>query len=394
MTAKSPFLSYGRQSISTEDIRAVTKALKKPLITRGEQGEAFEKAIADYCGAAHAVAFSSGSAALAAAMYAAEISAHDRILTTPNTFISTVGTAVDRGATPIFVDIDRLSGNIDAELAIENLNPDLSRGRLVFLPVHFAGIAIDMKAITERIEHRDTVVIEDAAHALGSWYPSGERVGSCAYSDLTIFSFHPLKNITTGEGGMVTTPHEEMARRLRKFRNNGIERDPQFLHLPNQGPWYYEAQDLSNNFHLTEFQAALGLSQLERLDSFIRRRRELVRKYRERLQDLEGVILFSADADPRTAYHLFVVQVDFAAKKTSRTRVMEQLMEKGVGAQVHYIPLYRHPVFSQRMGDLSHYFPQMEAYFAQALSLPIYYELKDSELDLVCEALRDSFRTA
>lgn len=383
------FLPYAKQSIDSEDVLEVSKALTSGIITRGERVEAFEKAFAEYCGAKHAVAFSSGSAALVAACHAGQIGPRDRFITTPNTFVATVGAGIHCGANPIFVDIDRSTGNLDLEQVEINLKQPISRGKAVVIPVHFSGIPVDMRRLDRMISHPDCVVIEDAAHALGSTYKEGQKVGSCAYSQMTIFSFHPAKTMTTGEGGMVTTNDDDLNHRLRRFRNNGIERDPIYLEEA-PSPWYYEVHEISNNFNFTELQGALGLSQLKRLNSFAAKRRELVQAYRDQLRDFPHLRVFTSELDAQSVFHLLVVQIDFAACKTDRTAVMNKLRDKGIGTQVHYIPVYRHPYFRKKFGDISEYFPQMEGYYSQALSLPLYYDLRLEDVERVVGALRES----
>lgn len=377
-------LPYGSPSISDEDRKAVLEALESTTLTRGPRTEEFEAAIARYVGAEYAVSFNSGSTALAACYFAGDVSERDRVLTTPNTFIATVGPAMQKGAQPVFIDIDRNSGNFLLSQAEFNLSYSSVGGKLFVAPVHFSGIAVDMAALTSHIRGTNVIVIEDAAHALGSKYPDGQMVGCCAHSDMTIFSFHPVKTISTGEGGMVTTNDPEIARKLKLYRNNGIVRD-----LPNaKGPWEYQVQELTGNFHITEIQAALGNSQLARIDQFIEKRRLLVQRYRSQLEGVNGVRLFDASYDDRTAYHLFVVQIDFEKLKMTKERAMERLKVEGIGTQYHYIPLYRHPAVSRVTGDIEEYFPEMEAYFKQALSLPLYYDLTLEEVDRVAAAIK------
>lgn len=380
------YLPYSQQHINQQDLEAVSWALTQPIITRGPLVEAFENAIAEYCGVDYAVAFSSGSAALMAAYYAANVKTADKILTTPNSFISTIGSGMQRGGTPVFVDIDRSTGNINIEQLAISMNDPSLRGKTVIVPVHFAGTPVDMATINTRITDPRTIVIEDAAHALGSRYNDGQRVGSCAWSDLTVLSFHPAKTITTGEGGMVTTNDPELYHRLRIFRNNGIEHELDFLQYDN-APWHYEVVSLSSNYNFTEMQAALGLSQLKRIDNFITRRQHLMELYREKLAPFTHLRMLSPTHNPNVCPNLCVVQIDFKAYRTSRTAVMEQLKDRDIGTQVHYIPLYRHPVFKERIGDLSEFFPQMENYYAEALSLPLYVDLSESDVDRVIAAL-------
>ncbi len=383
----SPFLPYAKQSIQSDDIQAVTNALKEDAITRGPPVRAFEESIASYCGSRYAVAFANGTVALMAAYFALDLQAFDRVISTPNTFIATVGIPIREGIQPQFVDIDRTTGNLDLNQLKKFFNVPLSRGRFFIVPVHFSGIAVDMQMLDRSLCHPDCVVIEDAAHAIGSLYPSGERVGSCAYSDMTIFSFHPAKTMTTGEGGMVTTNDANLYHRLRLYRDNGIEREAPYL-KQTSAPGYYEVQAITGNFNVTSFQAALGLSQLKRLDSFIEKRRTLVAHYRKNLKNFPHLSLFSDRADSHTAFHLLVAQIDFKAFGTTREKVMEDLKNKGIGSQVHYIPLYRHPVVKSVAEEWLQRYPQMEAYYAQALSLPLYADLTLQEVDRVCETLR------
>lgn len=380
------FLPYARQSISAEDMDEVRKALSQPIITRGQLVDAFENAVAAYCDAAYAVAFNSGTAALMAAYYAADIGTNDRILTTPNTFVSSVGAGMQRGANPVFVDIDRTTGNIDLKQLAFNINQPLSRGKTAIVPVHFSGIPVDVQAIDASLSNIDTVIIEDAAHAIGSHYKDGSKVGCCKWSQMTVFSFHPAKTITTGEGGMVTTNDPDLYRRLCLFRNNGLERDPLFLE-GEAAPWYYEVVSLTGNYNFTEMQAALGLSQLKRLDAFVAQRQKLMRAYRQKLAGIEHVRLLSPAEEIQIAPHLCVVHIDFDALNTTRTAVMEALSARGIGSQLHYIPVYRHPFFVKRAGDISEYFPEMEFHYAQALSLPLYADLTENDVDEVVKAL-------
>jgi len=381
-------LPYSKQSINAEDIAAVTEVLKTPLITRGPQTEAFEKEFAEYCGAQYAVAFSNASTGLAAAYFAAGVRPGDKIFSTPNTFVASAGAAVQQGAQPIFIDIDFSTGNVDIDQLLYNCNRPTSRGKFILAPVHFAGLPVDMEALDQQLSNPDTLIVEDAAHALGTTYPrGGPRVGSCRWSQMTVFSFHPVKNITTGEGGMVTTNSEEYLHALRLFRNNGIERDPVYLE-GTTSPWYYEVHALTSNYHMTEMQAALGRSQLKRLDQFLDKKRKWMKSYRERLQGHPAIALLSDAYDAHTGFHLCVAHIDFEKLGIGRQELMLKLREIGIGTQVHYIPLYRHPCFKQMCGDLTEYFPQMEKHYAQALSLPLFYDMEEGDVGFVVENLK------
>lgn len=380
------FFPYAKQSIQEEDIRAVSDALKEEWITRGPLVQEFEHAMAQYCQVPYAVAFNSGTAALMAAYFAARLTPFDRVISTPNTFIATLGAAVQLGIQPLFIDIDRSSGNLDLAQMGEHLKLNATRGRPFIVPIHFSGIPVDMAKLTRQISYPDSIIIEDAAHALGSYYPSGEKVGSCAFSHMTIFSFHPAKILTTGEGGMVTTHDPELYHRLQLFRNNGIERITPYL-TKREALGYYEVHAITGNFNFTSFQAALGLSQLKRLDDFIAKRRRLINLYRKHLAQIPYITLFTHAHDAYSAFHLFVVQIDFEACQTTREKVMQALNEKGIGTQVHYIPLYHHPVFHRDVSREKLKYPNMELYYQQALSLPLYADLTEVNVDWICKEL-------
>jgi UDP-4-amino-4,6-dideoxy-N-acetyl-beta-L-altrosamine transaminase len=382
------FLPYGRQSIDEEDIQAVSQALREEIITRGKHVEAFENALAQQCKAKYAVAFNSGTAALQACYYAAEASPNDRVFSTPNSFFASVGAALSYGSHVVFVDIDRSTGNINLDALEPNLNRPQTRGKDIIVPVHFSGIPVDMARVESMIRNPDTLVIEDAAHALGSTYSDGTPVGSCRWSHMTILSFHPVKNMTTGEGGAVTTNNPELYHKLRRFRNNGIERDPKYMEK-HPGPWYYEVYDDTGNYNFTDFQAALGLSQLKKLNKFLDKRRELVKEYRRLLNNHPTIRLFTDAADKHTGFHIFVVQIDFAKIGKSKAQVMEQLLKKGIGTQVHYIPIYQHPRMQKLVGDIAEYFPEMETYYSQALTLPLFYDMKLEDVQYVAQSLKE-----
>lgn len=372
-------IPYAHQSIGDEDIQAAAESLKGNWITRSEKVEAFEKALAEYCGASYAIAFNSGSSALLAAYFAAGLSPSDRVITTPNSFIATCAAPFQMNANVVFLDIDPLTGNLDLRQAEYNINLPHSRGQTFFVPVHFAGLPFDMQQLDLRIQDPDLLVIEDGAHALGTLYPDGKtKVGSCQWSQMTVFSFHPAKTITTGEGGAVTTNDPDLYEKLKLFRNNGIKR---------LNSWEYDIENLSGNYHITEFQAALGLSQLNKMDVFIKKRRSLVKEYRKKLK---GVALFTEEYDKITAPHLMVIQADFLKK--SRLQVMSELQEQGIGTQIHYPPIYRFSFFTKTRGDISPYFPKMEEYYSKALTLPLYYDLTNKEIEEIVEKVHKALQ--
>lgn len=375
---------YAKQSIDENDAEAVRQALFSPYITRGKNVEEFERSVADYCGARYAVAFNSGTTALAASGFAIDVNRHDRLITTPNTFVGTLAVGWHEGAEPIFVDIERETANMDLAL-LEKMEPFQStRGRSIYLPVHFGGIPIDLGRLNRMISDPEALIIEDAAHALGSYYPDGTKVGSCHDSAMTCFSFHPAKQITSGEGGMVLTNDEILFNRLKLYRNNGIDRSSP---KSETYPWYYEVKAITGNFHMNELQASLGLSQFKRIDSIAAHRRELMKRYFEKLRNEKGIRLVKVQDLEKISFHLALLQIDFEFFKKTREEVMNKLKEKGIGTQVHYIPIYKHPFFAERKTDLSSYFPETETYYKQCLSFPLYTDLKLKEVDLVVEAL-------
>jgi dTDP-4-amino-4,6-dideoxygalactose transaminase len=381
-----PFLPYAKQSIHDKDFQAVTEALQEEWITRGPPVQRFEQAMAEFCDVTYAVAFNSGTAALMGAYFAAQLSPYDRVISTPNTFIATIGAPIQMGIRPHFVDIDRSTGNFNLYQLEKHLDFRSSRGRPFIVPIHFAGFAMDMAELNRQIFHPDAFVIEDGAHALGSSYPTGQKVGSCTFSQITIFSFHPAKTLTTGEGGMAMTRDPELYHRLKLFRDNGIERVSPYLER-TAAPGYYEVHAITGNFNFTSFQAALGLSQLTRLEDFIIKRRLLVKRYRQHLQHIPHLTLMTDQLDDFTAFHLFVVQIDFTAYRTTREEVMQKLKEKGIGSQIHYIPLYYHPILKRDEWSEKLIYPETERYYQQALSLPLYFDLSELDVDRVCDEL-------
>ncbi len=384
--APEPFLPYGRQLIEDDDIAAVVAVLKSPFLTQGPAIADFEKTVADFVGAKHAVAVASDTAALHLSCLAAGLHAGKSAVTSPITFLATSNAAVYSGARPLFADIDAESLNISpAQLELV-----LKREKVAaILPVHFAGAPCDMEAISGLAKKAGAVVIEDAAHALGATYPAGGRVGNNAYADMTIFSFHPVKLIAAGEGGMITTNSDALHDKLMRLRNHGIHKseggnlnhDLAFTD-GKINPWYYEMQELGFHYRLTDLQAALGNSQMKKIDRFLARRRALVARYDAAFSGLSRAKPVQASLRKESAHHLYVLRCDFRKAGRSRGDVMALLREAGVGTQVHYIPVHLQPFYAQfgfKAGD----FPVAEKFYEEALSLPLYPALTDTEQDRV-----------
>lgn len=380
------FIPYAKQSIDDLDIEEIKSAISSDFITRGPKVIEFESVFAEYCSVKYAVAFNSGTSALKAACFAADVNSFDRIITTPNTFIATLSAGLNYGADYTLADIDSQTGNIDLSQVREILQYPISRGRYIVFPVHFSGIPVDIAKLESFIKQPDALIIEDAAHALGSRYENGMKVGSCFLSDMTVFSFHPAKTITTGEGGMVTSNNHTFYRRLLRYRNNGIEKNSSPMNESSE-PWYYEVHNATGNYNFTEFQAALGISQMKKLEKFIQTRKNLIKRYRKNLSEIPNISMSPENFDQKTAYHLCSVQIDFDACHTKRTDVINALKKKGIASQVHYIPLYKHPLLKKKNKNMEKYFPNAEAFYTKELSLPLYADLSEKQVDYICESL-------
>lgn len=379
-------IPYARQSISQADIDAVVGVLRSDWLTQGPCIDRFEGEVAAYCGARHAVAVSNGTAALHLACLALELGPGDLLWTSPNTFVASANCARYCGAEVDFVDIDPRTYNMSVPALREKLARAEKAGRLpgVVVPVHFAGQPCDMQAIGELSRRYGFRVIEDGSHAIGAEYRS-QKVGGCTDSDITVLSFHAVKIMTTGEGGMLLTNDDALARRLRLLRTHGITRDPQQMTAQSEGPWYYEQLALGYNYRMTDIQAALGSSQLRRIDAFLARRRELVRRYAEALRGLPLDAPFE-EAQCRSSWHLYVVRLHAGG---TRRAVLERMRGKGILVNVHYIPVHLQPYF-RALGFQRRDFPESERFYEQALSLPMYFDLSDADQDAVCAALRES----
>jgi UDP-4-amino-4,6-dideoxy-N-acetyl-beta-L-altrosamine transaminase len=370
-------IPYGKQWLDADDEQAVLAVLRSDYLTQGPKIAEFEQALCAYTGARYCVAVANGTAALHLAVAALELPAGSEGITTPNTFVASANAMAYCGVMPRFADIDPASCNIDPEAIRTGLS---ERSRLL-LPVHFAGRAAPMAEIAELARQHDLRVIEDAAHAIGSCYPDGGRVGNCRYADLTTFSFHPVKTITSGEGGAITTNDPALYQKLLLLRTHGIQR----LNDP-AAPWYYEMQALGFNYRLTDLQAALGLSQLRKLGAFAARRSEIVARYNQTLGDLTW--LQTPTPDEQACFHLYVTQFNFARIGKTRAEVMDELRAHGVGSQVHYIPVHLQPWYRERFGYREGDYPQAERYYQRALSLPLYPAMSDADVDTVIAAVR------
>lgn len=374
------YIPYGRQYVDDEDIEEVVKVLKSDFLTTGPVITEFEKKVADYVGAKYAVAVSNGTAALHAACYAANIKEGDEVITTPITFAASSNCVLYCGAVPVFADIDPKTYNIDPE-DIERKITDRTKA---IIAVHFTGQPCEMERIHEIADRHGLIVIEDAAHALGAIY-EGKKVGSL--SEMTTFSFHPVKHITTGEGGMILTNQRELYERLKLFRAHGITREEQLLRK-NDGPWYYEQLELGYNYRITDIQCALGISQMKKLPYFLKRRKEIAKKYQEAFADCKNIQLPYQKPGCENAWHLYIIRV----KGGKRKEVFEQLREAGIGVNVHYIPVYKHPYY-QEHGYEGIRCPNAEQYYEEAISLPIYPALKEAEQQYVIEKIQKICKT-
>jgi len=372
---KNDFIPYGHQWIDDEDIAAVAEALRSDWITQGPKVDEFERRVAEYCGAKYAVAVANGTAALHAACAVAGISEGDEAITTPITFPATANAVVYCSGKPVFADIKEDTLNIDPE-AIQN---KLSAKTKAILPVDFAGHPAELDEIRGIARERGLVVIEDAAHALGAGY-KGRRIGSL--SDMTVLSFHPVKHITTGEGGMILTDSREFYEKLKIFRHHGIVRDNQ-----DKGLWYYEIHELGHNFRITDFQCALGLSQLKKLDRFIQRRREIAARYNEAFAGIEEIITPVEREDAQAVYHIYVIQLQLEKLKSDRKEVYEALREKNIGVNVHYLPVHLHPFYQRKFGYKKGDYPKAEGYYERAITLPLFPKMSDEDVEYVIGAV-------
>jgi len=386
-------IPYAKHHIDEEDIQAVVDILKSGWLTQGPAIDVFEKSIAEYVGAKYAVAVTSGTAALHIATLAAGLAAGDTLVTSPITFVASANAALYAGANVVFADIDKQTINI-SPIALKKVleaNPDTR----VVIPVHFAGLPCDMSAIKSIADGAKAHIIEDAAHALGATYTNGKRVGSCSHSLMTIFSFHPVKAIASGEGGMITTNNENIYRKLLRLRGHGINKlnDPFQLSdmaMTNgiQNPWYYEMQEIGFNYRITDIQCGLALSQFKKIDRFISRRKNLVKVYKEHFSGMKNCSPAQVEGQELSGHHIFVLRIDFDAIGLNRGELIRALKSKGIGSQVHYIPVPAHPYY-QKLGFKPEQYPNAWQYYQEALSIPLYYDLTDDEQNYVISVLKE-----
>jgi UDP-4-amino-4,6-dideoxy-N-acetyl-beta-L-altrosamine transaminase len=384
-------IPYGRQDISDADIAAVAEVLSSDFLTQGPMVPKFEQGVAAYTGAAHAVAVNSATSALHIACLALGLGEGDWLWTSAITFVASANCARYCGASVDFVDIDAQTYNMSPECLAVKLRQAERTGKLpkIVVPVHLAGQPCDLRAIRELSERYGFRIIEDASHAIGSEY-RGSRVGNCEYSDIAIFSFHPVKIITTGEGGMALTNDAALASRIRLLQSHGITRDPARMSMSGTvGPWYYEQIALGYNYRLTDIQAALGLSQLRRLSQFISDRQVIADRYSELLADLPVTTPWQ-HPDGRSALHLYIVRLDLDRIAKSQVEVFNAMRAAGIGVNLHYIPVYRQPYY-QQLGFRSGYCPQAERYYAEAMTLPLFPAMTVGQQQSVVGALAGAF---
>jgi perosamine synthetase len=364
-------IPYARQWIGKDDIASVVEALQSIYLTQGPLVEEFEKKVANYCGAKYAVAVNSGTSALHAACFAADVCPGAEVITSPITFAATANCILYCGGKPVFADILEDTVCIDPA----EIEKKISKTTKVIIPVHYAGHPCELKEIKAIADQHGLIVIEDAAHALGAEY-EGNRIGSCNHSDMTIFSFHAIKHITTGEGGMILTNSSKYYEKLLRFRSHGITRDNLYKKREQQ-PWFYEMQSLGFNYRLTDFQCALGISQFAKLREFLKRRRKIVNKYQKAFSKIKSIKLPVEKTSVKSAWHIYPIQI-----KDDRKKTFNALKQKGIGVNVHYIPVYLHP-FYKELGYEKGLCPKAESYYEKTLTLPLFPKMSDKDVEHV-----------
>ncbi len=377
-------IPYSHQSVDDVDIKEVLEVLRSDWLTQGPKVKEFEEALADYCWAKYAVSFSSGTAALHGAYFAAGLDGGDELITSPITFLATANAGLFLGGRPVFVDIESDTGNIDADL----VEPAITSKTKTIVPVHFAGRPAELEKIAGVAKKHNLIVIEDACHALGAKY-QGTTIGDCKYSDMAVFSFHPVKSITTGEGGAVLTNNDEYYERLVMFRQHGITKDESaFVNKgEDAGQWYYEMQHLGYNYRLTDIQCALGLSQIKKLDRFIQKRRQIVNAYNIALEGNPFFDLPGERSGVESAWHLYAIRLKDAYKGMKK-KIFEELRLRRLGVQVHYIPVHLQPYY-QQLGYSRDLCPKAKDFYERQISIPIYQAMSDEDVEYVISSLLD-----
>lgn len=384
-------IPYGRQDISNEDIESVIKVLKSDLITQGPVTPKFEKAVSNFCGSKFAFAYNSATSALHAACYSLGVRKGDCVWTSANTFVASANCALYCGAKVDFVDIDSKTYNLSTDLLEKKLKIAKREKKLpkVLIPVHFSGQSCDMKKIYDLSKIYNFKIIEDASHAIGGKYLK-RHIGNCDYSDITIFSFHPVKIITTGEGGIATTNDPLLADKLNMFRTHGITKNKAKLTSKLKEPWFYEQQLLGFNYRMTDIHAALGLSQIKRLDIMIKKRHLLAKNYFKKLDSLPIKLPFQ-NPDSYSSFHLFVIRLDLENIKFSQEEVFNLLKENEIFVNLHYMPVYYHPYF-KKLGFKKGYCPEAEKYYSETMSIPMYSSLLKKDQNKVIKVLNKIFK--
>jgi len=380
------FISYSHQYIEEDDINAVVEVLRSDFLTQGPKLKEFEESLASYCGAQFAVGFSSGTAALHGAYFAAGLGSEGEIITSPMTFLATANAALFLGVRPVFVDIEANNGNIAPGL----IERAITKKTKAIVPVHFAGLPAEMKDISKTAGRHKLIVIEDACHALGARY-MGTTIGDCQYSDMVVFSFHPVKSITTGEGGAVLTNNEDMYKKLVMFRHHGVTKEPDLLqNMSNAGKgWYYEMQYLGNNYRLTDIHSALGVSQLKKLDRFIEKRRQIAEIYKQAFQGKSFFDLPAENDQVKSAWHLYSIRLK-DKYKSRKAEIFAELRRHGLGVQVHYIPVYLQPYY-QQLGFKKGLCRNAEDFYEREISIPLYAAMSCEDIDYVIETILSVF---
>jgi len=375
---RSALLPYGRQSIDESDIQAVVETLRSDWLTTGPRVAEFEEAMAAWVGAKYGVSFSSGTAALHACAFAAGLQPGDEAITSPLTFAATANCVLYQGATPVFADVIEDTLNLDPELAAKRIT---ARTKAI-LPVDYAGHPADLDSMLYLADRHGLIVIEDACHALGAEY-CGRRVGSIAH--MTVFSFHPVKHLTTGEGGMVTTDNPVFAETLRRFRNHGISSDAR--QRQSSGQWHYAMVLLGFNYRLTDIACALGLQQMKKLEANLARRRQIAARYATQLRNMPGVLLPQTRPDVNPAWHLYPIRLDLIKLSAGRGEVFKALRAENIGVNVHYVPVHRHPYYRDRFGYEGGEYPIAEKAYERLISLPMFHGMSDSDVEDVVRAV-------